>query len=168
MLRPALCLLLVLAAAATAGEPARKPYAWDAWTPVVRPQVPTVSNTAWVKNPIDAFLAAEHEARGLTPRPEAPPQVLLRRVYLDLIGLPPTREELHAFLNDTSSDAYEQVVDRLLASPRYGERWGRHWMDIWRYSDWYGRRGVPDVLNSYGQIWRWRDWIIHSLNRDKG
>ena len=77
-------------------------------------------------------------ARGLTPRPEAPRDVLLRRVYLDLIGLPPTPEELHAFLADASPDAYEKVVDRLLASPRYGERWGRHWMDVWRYSDWAG------------------------------
>ncbi|HEY1335923.1 MAG TPA: DUF1553 domain-containing protein, partial [Bryobacteraceae bacterium] len=93
---------------------------------------------------------------------------LLRRVYLDLIGLPPTREQLHAFLADTMPNAYEKVVDRLLASPRYGERWGRHWMDVWRYSDWYGRRSVPDVMNSYPQIWRWRDWIVRSLNEDRG
>src|SRR5207249_10234710 len=84
-----------------------------------------------------------------------------------LIGLPPTRSELHAFLADGSADAYEKVVDRLLENPRYGERWARHWMDVWRYSDWYGRRSVPDVMNSYAQIWRWRDWIIRSLNEDK-
>src|SRR5213082_3820226 len=100
--------------------------------------------------------------------PQAAEGLLLRRVYLDLIGLPPTREELHAFLADTSPKAYEKVVDRLLANPHYGERWGRHWMDVWRYSDWYGRRHVPDVWNSAPQIWRWRDWIIKSLNTDKG
>ena len=97
-----------------------------------------MKNAAWVRNPIDAFVAAEHEKRGLTPRPDAPRHVLLRRVYLDLTGLPPTREQLHAFLDDPSDNAYEKVVDQLLASPRYGERWGRHWMDVWRYSDWAG------------------------------
>jgi hypothetical protein len=119
-------------------------------------------------NPIDAFLAAEWAKHGLTPRPPADRATLLRRVYLDLIGLPPTRAELHAFLADDSPDAYEKVVDRLLASPYYAERWARHWMDVWRYSDWYGRRSVPDVLNSYGMIWRWRDWIIRSIAEDKG
>ncbi len=82
--------------------------------------------------------------------------------------MPPTRPELQAFLDDPSDASYEQVVDRLLASPHYGERWGRHWMDVWRYSDWYGRRAVPDVTNSYAMIWRWRDWIVRSLNDDKG
>jgi hypothetical protein len=121
-----------------------------------------------VGNPIDAFLSAEYGKHGLHPSPPAARAALLRRVYLDLIGLPPTREELHAFLADASADAYEKVVDRLLDSPRYGERWARHWMDVWRYSDWYGRRSVPDVMNSYPQIWRWRDWIVRSLNQDKG
>src|SRR5205807_503572 len=83
--------------------------------------------------PIDAFIAAEHEKRGLTAQGLADKSTLLRRVYLDLIGLPPTREELQAFLKDDSADAYEKVVDRLLASKQYGERWGRHWMDVWRY-----------------------------------
>ena len=105
---------------------------------------------------------------GLNPAPEADRATLLRRVTLDLIGLPPTTEELLAFRKDTTSDAYENVVDRLLSSPQYGERWGRHWMDVWRYSDWYGRRSVPDVLNSYGQIWRWRDWIVKSIGDDRG
>jgi hypothetical protein len=112
--------------------------AWSAFDPVERPPVPVVQNARWSRNPIDAFLAAEHEKRGLRPRPEAPRHVLLRRVYLDLLGLPPTRDELHAFLTDPSPDAYERLVDRLLADPRYGERWGRHWMDVWRYSDWAG------------------------------
>ncbi len=133
-----------------------------------RPSVPQGSLRNEARNPIDAFMAREYERRGLTPLPSASPQVLLRRVYLDLIGLPPSREELHAFLNDPSDAAYAKVVDRLLDSPRYGERWARHWMDVWRYSDWYGRRAVPDVTNSYAQIWRWRDWIVRSLNDDKG
>jgi hypothetical protein len=85
-----------------------------------------------------------------------------------LIGLPPTPEELDAFLRDESPDSWERVVDRLLNDPRYGERWARHWMDVWRYADWYGRRSVPDVWNSAPQIWRWRDWIVKSLNEDKG
>ena len=134
----------------------------------VRPTVPQISESGWVRNPLDALIAAEHREHGLVPSPPAEKHVLLRRVYLDLIGLPPTRQQLHAFLEDTTSDAYEKVVDRLLASPQYGERWGRHWMDVWRYSDWYGRRGQNDVRNSYPHIWRWRDWIVRSLNEDKG
>jgi hypothetical protein len=133
-----------------------------------RPAVPQATDLAWVRNPIDAFLAREHSKHGLVPNPPADKETLLRRVYLDLIGLPPTRAELHAFLADPSPDAYEKVVDQLLASPHYGERWARHWMDVWRYSDWYGRRAVPDVLNSYGMIWRWRDWIVRSMQADKG
>jgi hypothetical protein len=134
----------------------------------VRAPLPTVQNAGWVRNPIDAFIATRHERDGLTPAPPADRAVLLRRVYLDLIGLPPSRAELHAFLADDSSDAYEQVVDRLLARPEYAERWARHWMDVWRYSDWYGRRAVPDVLNSYAMIWRWRDWIVRCLDEDRG
>ncbi len=146
----------------------------------VRPTVPPPiskggTQGGWSNNPIDAFIAAEFEKQRLTPQPSASPEHLLRRIYLDLIGLPPTREELAAFLKECGSakpqaaeTAYQQVVDRLLASPHYGERWGRHWMDVWRYSDWYGRRHVPDVWNSAPQIWRWRDWIVKSLNDDKG
>ena len=129
----------------------------------VRPQLSTLNS-----QPIDTFVLAKLEAAGIEPRPQAEKPVLLRRVYLDLIGLPPTRDELVAFLADESPTAYEAVVDRLLRDPRYGERWARHWMDIWRYSDWYGRRHVPDVWNSAPQIWRWRDWIVRSLNEDHG
>ncbi|HZT79732.1 MAG TPA: DUF1549 and DUF1553 domain-containing protein [Gemmataceae bacterium] len=145
---------------------AKSAYPWTPFETVRRPAVPAVKNTAWVRNPIDAFLAAEHEARGLKPRPEAARHVLLRRVYLDLIGLPPTPEELRAALSDPSPDWYEKVVDRLLADPRHGERWGRHWMDVWRYSDWagYGQQ----VRDSQPHVWHWRDWIIESLNHDKG
>ena len=131
------------------------------------PRCRGASNDAWVRNPIDAFLAAGHERRGLTPVPEADRATLLRRVYLDLIGLAPdARGDREAFLADPSPGAYEQVVDRLLASPQYGERWGRHWMDVWRYSDWDGYG--DEVRESQPQIWRWRDWIVESLNEDKG
>lgn len=119
-------------------------------------------------NPIDAFLSAAREKRGLQPLPPAEPRVLLRRLYVDLIGVPPTRDEIHAFLADSSPRAYENAVDKLLADSRYGERWGRHWMDVWRYSDWYGWRKGNDVRNSAKFIWRWRDWIVESLNQDKG
>jgi hypothetical protein len=131
----------------------------------VRPPLPEVQSAAWAKHPIDRFLAAEHERRGLIAMPPAEKNLLLRRVYLDLIGLPPTPAELRAFVADPSAEAYEKVVDRLLASPRYGERWGRHWMDVWRYSDWdgYGQ----EVRESQPHIWRWRDWIVESLNDDK-
>ena len=122
----------------------------------------------WSRNPIDAWIAVRLREQGLSPLPPAKKHLLLRRVHLDLIGLPPTRKELHDFLNDDSPDAYQKVVDRLLDSQHYGERWGRHWMDVWRYSDWYGRRNVNDVRNSYPHIWRWRDWIVNSLNQDKG
>jgi mono/diheme cytochrome c family protein len=119
-------------------------------------------------HPVDAFIEAEIHRRGMVAHPPADKPQLLRRVYLDLIGIPPTVEQLREFLADDSADAYDRVVERLLESPQYGERWGRHWMDVWRYSDWYGRRMVPDVWNSAPQIWRWRDWIVQSLNEDKG
>ncbi len=140
---------------------------WAYQTPA-RPAIPQVADREWAANPIDAFVSAERTKHGLAPRPPASRETLLRRLYLDLIGLPPTREELSAFLADRSPNAYEKVVDRLLASPRYGERWGRHWLDVWRYSDWYGRREVNEIRNSTRHIWRWRDWTIESINQDKG
>jgi Protein of unknown function (DUF1549)/Protein of unknown function (DUF1553)/Planctomycete cytochrome C len=118
----------------------------------------------WVRNPIDAFLAAEHRKHGLKPRPAADPAVLIRRVYLDLTGLVPSPAIVRVFLADPSDRAYEALVDRLLASPEYGERWGRHWMDVWRYSDWDGFGA--EVRESQPHIWRWRDWIVESLNHD--
>ncbi|MFT5323510.1 MAG: mono/diheme cytochrome c family protein [Planctomycetaceae bacterium] len=134
----------------------------------VRTVAPGVKDQQEVRNGIDPFIVARLERATLKPLPIAEKHVLLRRVYLDLIGVPPTRKELHAFLADKSPIAYEIVVDQLLNDSRYGERWARHWMDIWRYSDWYGRRHVPDVWNSAPQIWRWRDWIVNSLNQDHG
>jgi hypothetical protein len=148
-------------------EPEPDPQAHWAFQPPTRPPVPKVHNAAWVRNPIDAFLAAEHERLGLQPVPPAANHVLLRRLYLDLIGLPPTGGQWQAFHGDSSADAYERVVERLLNSPEHGQRWGRHWMDIWRYSDWSGENKNL-VRGSPKHIWRWRDWIVESLNRDKG
>jgi hypothetical protein len=145
-----------------------KSYRWLPFETVNRPAVPVVANAAWVRNPIDAFVAEQQAAHGVTPAREAPKVTLLRRVYLDLIGLNPTPEAIAAFEADASSDAYEKVVDRLLADPRYGERWGRHWMDVWRYSDWAGWSGGGQIRDSQPFIWRWRDWIVESLNADKG
>lgn len=139
-----------------------------AFQPPQRPALPKLEHQHRGTNPIDAFVDASLQRHGLTPRPTAPKHVLLRRVYLDLIGLPPTREELRAFLADNSPDAYERTVEQLLEDKRHGERWGRHWMDVWRYSDWYGRRDVNDVRNSASQIFRWRDWIVQSINEGKG
>ncbi|MBA4188704.1 MAG: hypothetical protein C0467_11955 [Planctomycetaceae bacterium] len=133
---------------------------WSFRTPV-RPPVPKGS-----ANPIDAFVALEWARRGLTPAPPADKRVLLRRVYIDLIGLPPTVEQMEAFLKDTSPQAYEKVVDQLLASPQYGERWGRHFLDIWRYSDWWGLGA--ELRNSQKHIWHWRDWVVESFNADLG
>ncbi|HZU37182.1 MAG TPA: DUF1549 domain-containing protein, partial [Gemmataceae bacterium] len=147
-------------------KPEPDPRAHWAFRPPVRPLEPRVKHSGFVRNPIDAFIAAAQEQHGLTAGRPADRRLLLRRVYLDLIGLPPTRQELAAFVADPAPDAYEKVVDRLLASPQYGERWGRHWMDIWRYSDPWGLG--DEVRNSQKHIWHWRDWILASLNQDKG
>jgi hypothetical protein len=133
----------------------------------VRPADPVVVDSNWARNAIDLFIQGRHESLKLVPAMDASPEHLLRRVTLDLTGVPPTPAQLHEFVGDPSSTKYERVVDDLLASPHYGERWGRHWMDVWRYSDWYGRRQQNDVRNSAPQIWRWRDWIVNSLNADK-
>jgi hypothetical protein len=139
-------------------------YAWRPFDPVRPPVVPVVHSRG--TNPIDAFLDAARAEQGLSARPPASKTIQLRRVYLDLVGLPPTPAEQDAFEDDDSPDAYERVVDRLLASSQYGERWGRHWMDVWRYSDWAGYGA--EVRESQPHVWRWRDWIIESLNADKG
>ena len=161
-----------IASAAPAPKDERpEPSPSDHWAfkPVTTTPVPQIRNSQFaIRNSIDAFINVSLTAAKLPPLPPADKPTLLRRVYLDLTGLPPTREELHAFLADTSPDAYERLVDRLLKSPQHGERWARHWMDVWRYSDWFGRRMVPDVWNSAPQIWRWRDWIVRSLNSDRG
>src|SRR5262249_21008342 len=137
-----------------------------AYQPPKRPDIPRGLHSGWGRNPIDALLAAAHGRRGLKPAPPLGDELWLRRVTIDLTGVPPTREELSAFRADRAADAAERVVDRLLASPRYGERWGRHWMDVWRYSDWYGLG--QEIRFSHPHLWHWRDWIVESLNTDKG
>lgn len=157
-------------------EPEPTPDSHWAFQPIRSPAIPstitlpsaTETTTDYQPNPIDQFLLSQLASQQLQPRPPADKPTRLRRLYLDLIGLPPTPQQLDEFLADSSPDAYEKTALRLLASPQYGERWARHWMDVWRYADWFGRRYVPDVWNSAPQIWRWRDWIVHSLNEDKG
>ena len=127
-----------------------------------RPDVPKVSNPNWVRTPIDAFILARLDERGLKPSPEADRAGLLRRLSLDLTGLPPTVAEVDAFVNDTSADAYENAVDRLLASPRYGEHWARKWLDLARYADSAGYADDPART-----IWGYRDWVIRAINENK-
>jgi len=123
--------------------------------------LPDVGDTGWVRNPIDRFILAKLQSAKLKPSPEASRNTLLRRVSLDLTGLPPTVKELEEFLADTRPDAYERAVDRLLASPHYGERWGRHWLDIARYADSDGY-----TIDAPREIWKYRDWVIAAMNRD--
>lgn len=149
-------------------EPQTDPRRWWSYQPIKRPALPEVKDAEWCMNEVDRFVAARRESDGLPHVGEASKSFWLRRVYLDLIGLAPTRKELQAFLTDESASAYEDVVDNLLSRPQYGERWGRHWMDVWRYSDWYGSRGINEIRYSQRHIWRWRDWIVQSLNKDKG
>jgi len=132
-----------------------------AYVKPVRPEIPAVKLSAWVKTPIDAFVLARLEQEGLAPSPEATRETLLRRVTLDLTGLPPTPAEIDAFVADTSADAYEKVVDRLLASPHYGERWARPWLDLARYAD---TNGYEKDRRRTG--WKWRDWVITAFNAD--
>ena len=136
-----------------------------AFRPPVRPAVPGPADSTWIRNPIDAFVATQHRQKGLVHSGPASPAVLLRRATLDLVGLPPTPAELTAFLSDNRPDRWNHAINRLLQNPRHGERWGRHWMDVWRYSDWYGYQ--KQLRNSSRHIWRWRDWIVDSLNADR-
>jgi mono/diheme cytochrome c family protein len=147
-------------AATSAGTSAATAH-W-AFQPVRKPPVPP--STGWSDNPIDAFIARKLEAAGLAPSPEADRRTLLRRVTFDLTGLPPTEAETAAFLNDHSPDAYARLVDRLLASPRYGERWGRHWLDVARYSDSKGY--VFQEERRFPYSYTYRDWVIRALNED--
>lgn len=144
--------------------PAAPSEHWSFQPPVQA--TPPNGSASWIRNDIDRFIAAEHRRLGVTPVGEVSRSMLLRRVSLDLIGLPPTRKELQTFLDDKSPAAFERAVDRLLASPRYGERWARHFMDVWRYSDpsGYGK----EIRDGRQHIWRWRDWIVESLNAGKG
>ena len=137
--------------------------AFWAFQPVRKPEPPAVKDKGWARGPIDRFILAKLESQGLKPVRGAGKRVLIRRATLDLIGLPPTPEEVEAFVRDESKDAFAKVVDRLLASPQYGERWGRYWLDVARYSD--------DKLNStqdepYANSFRYRDWVIRAFNQD--
>jgi hypothetical protein len=139
---------------------ARKHWAFQPVPPV---EVPTVADRAWVRTPIDAFVLSKLEARDWKPSPPAHPAELLRRVYLDVIGLPPTLDEQDAFLKEPSPEALDKVIDALLARPEYGERWARHWLDVARYADTNGYERDGDKPSA----WRYRDYVIDALNKDK-
>jgi mono/diheme cytochrome c family protein len=140
---------------------------WWAYRPIQRPPVPAnpgLASGSELANPIDAFLAAKLAEKGLGFNPPADRVTLIRRVYFDLVGLPPAPEEVDAFVKDTSNDAYEKLVEKLLASPRYGERWGRHWLDVAGYADSEGASPQdPERKNA----WKYRDYVIRSFNADK-
>jgi hypothetical protein len=135
-----------------------------AFQPVRKPALPAVKNAAWAKNPIDLFIIAKLEAKGLPPAPPAERRALLRRVTFDLTGLPPSPDEVEAFVRDPSPDALATVVDRLLASPRYGERWGRHWLDVARYADTRGY--VFNAERRFAASYTYRDYVIRAFNED--
>ena len=145
-----------------AGTNTVEPPHWSL-QPVVRPEVPKTKNSAWSRTSVDQFILSKLEEKGLAPSLEADARTLLRRVYFDAIGLPPTPEEMDAFLSDNLPLAYERVVDRLLASPRYGERWARHWLDIVHYAETHGN----DQDRPRPNAWPYRDYVIRSFNRDK-
>ena len=136
----------------------------EGWSyrPPTRPELSAVANGGWVRNPVDAFVLARLEAAGLQPTPQADRHTLIRRATYDLTGLPPTPAEIEAFLADPRSDAWERLVERLLASPQYGEHWGRHWLDVVRYAETNGYERDSDKP----YIWRYRDWVIDAFNAD--
>ena len=148
-------------------------YDWNEWSrsywafqPVAKPEPPNVDRSDWPKSDVDRFVMARLEAAGVQPAPPAPPRTLVRRIYLDLIGLPPTPNQVDSFLTAFEKDsqaAILELVDQLLDSQHYGERWGRHWLDVARYSDGLGGFLDNAALN---HAWRYRDWVVHAFNRD--
>jgi len=151
-------------------EDSGEPYDWEkfrkehwAFQPVAKPTSPPVQNGKWARGDLDRFVLAKLEAEGLKPNPQADKRILLRRAYLDLLGLVPKPEEVSAFMADDSSDAFAKLIDRLLDSEHYGERWARHWLDVARYSD--GLGGFGDGQDLPG-AWRYRDWVVKALNED--
>ncbi|WP_294380587.1 PSD1 and planctomycete cytochrome C domain-containing protein [Prosthecobacter sp.] len=134
-----------------------------AFQPVGKTNVPAVKREGWIRTPVDAFIAAKQEAKGIQPAAEASPRTLVRRLYLDLLGLPPKPEQVEAFVSDQSPDAYKHLVDQLLDSPHYGERWARYWLDLARWGESHGHQ--HDIPRPYA--WRFRDYVIDSFNRDK-
>jgi cytochrome c553 len=140
----------------------RAGYDWWSLQGVVRPEPPPVKNAAWPRNAVDHFVLAKLEAAGLSPSPEADRRTLIRRLSLDLLGLPPTPEEVNVFIEDRRADAYERLVERLLDSPHYGERWARHWLDVVHFGESQGFERDKIRPNA----WRYRDWVVDALNRD--
>ena len=145
--------------------PAKDPKKHWAFQPVRKPELPRVKNKAWVKSPIDAFILSALEKKGLKPAASADRRTLLRRAYFDLTGLPPTSADVQAFVNDKSPDAYSKVVDKLLNSPQYGERWARYWLDVARYADTKGY--VFTEERRYPYAYTYRDYVIRAFNDDK-
>ena len=160
----ALCLAVFIIPGTTAAPPdTHSKEKHRAFQPVRRPELPAVSDAAWSGNPIDRFVMAKMAANGVRPVEEAERPTLLRRLYMDLIGLPPTPDQVRAFVNDRSPDAVGKVVDGLLARPQFGERWARHWLDLVRYAETNGYERDGAKPNA----WRYRDYVIDALNRDK-
>ncbi|HEX6987384.1 MAG TPA: DUF1549 domain-containing protein, partial [Planctomycetaceae bacterium] len=147
--------------AAAAAETAAPETDHWAYRPPRRHDPPDVADAAWSADPIDRFVLARLEAAGLRPAPEADRATVIRRLTFDLTGLPPTPEEIDAYLADHRPDAYERLVDRLLARPEFGERWGRHWLDVARYAESVTLRGLV-----FGEAWRYRDYVIDAFDRD--
>ncbi|MGV3606503.1 MAG: PSD1 and planctomycete cytochrome C domain-containing protein [Planctomycetaceae bacterium] len=139
----------------------------DHWAfhPIQNPPLPTVKESTWVRTPVDAFVLAQLEKEGLSHSPEADRRTLIRRVYVALTGLPPTPEQVEAFVADADPNAYEKLVDQLLDSPHYGEQWGRHWLDVARYSDTKGYVYAREE-RFWTHAWAYRDWVVQALNRD--
>jgi hypothetical protein len=135
---------------------------WWAFQPVRKIRIPEAKDAGWSRNPIDHFVFAKLSAEGLKPSDEAEKRTLVRRAYFDVIGLPPSAEQVEQFINDTAPDAYEKLIDRLLADPRYGEKWARHWLDLVRYAESDGYKA--DSFRP--QAWRYRDYVIRSFNQD--
>src|SRR6266705_1740215 len=136
---------------------------WWSFKPAKRPPLPEVKNKKWARNPIDLFILAKLEQEKLSPSPEADRRTLIRRLSFDLTGLPPSPEEVAKFIADRSPRAYEQLVERLLDSPRYGERWARHWLDTVHFADTHGY----DKDKTRPNAWPYRDYVIHAFNQDK-
>jgi len=153
-------------AEAPASEKPGDPAQFWSFQPVRKVTPPPVKDQAWVRSNIDRFILAAIEAKGLKPAKEAEKRTLIRRATFDLTGLPPTPEEVEAFVADQAPDAFSRVVDRLLASPHYGERWGRHWLDVVRYADSFDSRVLGNEESDISYAWRYRDWVVNAFNRD--
>lgn len=159
---PIIATLSKVGTLAAGGSPSEGKLLWS-FQPVTDPRIPEVRAKDWGQSPVDAFILSKLEEKGWEPAPRASKRVLVRRLTQNLTGLPPTPEEVGDFLNDESPEAFEKVVSRLLASPQYGVRWGRHWLDVARYAD---SNGLDENLG-YGLAWRYRDYVIDSFNADK-